>query len=66
VVQPSGEPLTDGLNAGPGFSPGATENLVPDALTERLRLIAQNAQTPELRVIAHLLLKQKVRERSNE
>jgi hypothetical protein len=66
VVQPSGEPITDGLNVGPGFSPGVTENLVPDALTERLRLLAQHAQTPELRVVAHLLLKQKVRERSNE
>jgi hypothetical protein len=61
VVPPSALPVTDGLNVGPGSNPSDRFSGVPDAMDERLRLIATQARTPHLRYLARRALQRRVR-----
>lgn len=59
-LPPSGEPVTSGLSFGPGPGPAAPQQ-VPDAVADRLRLVAQHAKTPMLRAQARAALLRRVR-----
>ena len=61
VVPPSGNPLTSGLSVGPGSSPQDQALSVPDDTTLRLQAIAESAASPQLRLLARSILKQRVR-----
>ena len=61
VVPPSGDPLTSGLDVGPGFSPGEGTGNLPDDYTERLRLIAEHSGNPMLRMLASEMLMKRTR-----
>lgn len=58
---PGSEPVTSGLSVGPG--PGAAQGSVtPDDISERLRLVAQNAKTPMMRAMARAALRRRIQE----
>ena len=61
VVPPSGDPLTSGLDVGPGFSPAESQGGPPDEYTERLRLIAEHSGNPALRLLATEMLMKRTR-----
>lgn len=50
-------PATDGMSVGPGSGPPLEEGDQPSSYAQRLRVIATNAKTPQLRAQARLALK---------
>lgn len=60
ALAPTGDPVTAGLSVGPGPGPTAPQR-TPDAVADRLRLVAQHAKTPMLRAQARAALLRRVR-----
>jgi hypothetical protein len=57
------DPLTSGLSAGPGPGPlGGGISPITDNSVDRLRILALNAKSPQLRLLARRALRGSVRE----
>lgn len=56
-------PLTDGLSVGPGAGRMQETASTPSSMEDRLRLIAVNAKTPQLRAMARMALRSETRRR---
>lgn len=61
-ISGGGEPLTDGLSVGPGAGPAVGEDPMLSDRANRLRMIATEAASPQLRALARSELRRMTRE----